>query len=70
MYGKSSYLRSAKDNARKYVGVPNGFAIAITSHKKPFPECWCSLTRLTKKVLLLATNLSIFLCNFVWLSLL
>ena len=46
VYGSISHLRSAQDNVRKYVGVPNYLTIASTSNKDYFQYSGVPLTEL------------------------
>ena len=60
IYGSSSRLKSAHDNVRKYVGIPNCLTIASTSFKNCFQYAGVSLTELiNENVMFLATKLSI-----------
>lgn len=67
----SSHLRSAQENVRKCIGISNYYTIATTLYNKCFQYAGVPLTELIKKfhyhkqwIYLL------YLCNFVWLSLL
>ena len=75
--GRSSHLRSAHDNVRKYVGIPDCLTIANSSYKNCFQHVGVPLTELINEYLLsLATNLSIFFlklhcsyCECTWFNL-
>ena len=61
IYGSSSHIRSAPDNARKYVGIHNCWTIASTSYGNcfqyagvPFPE------HINENAFSLTPNLSFF----------
>ena len=59
IFGSSSHLRSAHENVRKYVGIPNYLTIASTSYKNCFQYADVPLTELiNENALSLATNLS------------
>ena len=60
IYGSSSHLRSAHENARKCVGIPNCLIITTTSYKNCFQYAVVPLTELIKENRFsLGTNLSI-----------
>ena len=63
IYGGSSHLRSAHENVRKYVGIPNFLKIASASYENCFQ--YVSLTELiNENALSLTTKLSIVPLNY------
>ena len=66
IYESSSHLRSAYDNVRKYVGIPNCLTIASTSNKNFFQYAGVPLTELVNEnALSLAPNLAIALLKWL-----
>ena len=68
LYRKSlaTNIRSAHENVRKYVGIPNCLTIARTSNKNCFQYAGVPLTELiNENALSLATNLSIILLQLL-----
>ena len=60
IYGSSSHLRSAHDNVRKHVDIPNCLTMARISNKNCFHYAGVPLTELiNENALSLATNFSI-----------
>ena len=64
-YGNSSHLRSAQNNARKYMGIPNCLTIASTSNKNCFQYAGVPLAELkNENALPLATDFSMVSLNY------
>ena len=63
IYGGSSHLRSAHENVRKYVGIPNVLTIASASYENCFQ--YVPLTELiNENALSLTKKLSIVPLNY------